>query len=233
MTTADLAYLRLMLANLTKEEICSLETFRPSWPPQLQDEPPHAVIDGICNSLQSLQSLELRLRCIASIQCQLISLNLVKPWQLYRLATAPTWEGCYLLAESTSTAIQLHDYDVTKAWNMCGSALHGCLLISSLQSPCPLRIPAYIVLWPGQPLLAISSLQYGIQCGVVSAVSAALHCGYMELQGLISDDLDWAYHVAVDFIESTLPQPAPGHLTTNGHGEVTAVSVNEPGDFPV
>ncbi|KAK8773419.1 hypothetical protein V5799_012046 [Amblyomma americanum] len=202
MTTADFTALRSLLADLTVEEICSLERVGLTWLPQLRDEPTRNVIDDICDALQALQPLEYRLSCVAYFCSQLIPLKRVKPWHLYRLNPAPTWDVCSTLIESTSTDIRLPGYDATIAWSLCGSKLHGCLLINSLQSPSRGRIPVYVVLWPGQPLFAISSREYSIQCPVVIAVSTALHSRFMKLQGLISDDLDSAYRAAVDLIGS-------------------------------
>ncbi|KAK8781087.1 hypothetical protein V5799_017574 [Amblyomma americanum] len=203
MTTDDMDALRSLLTDLTPEELYSLENDDLTWLPQLRNLPQHTVLGVIFGAVQNVEPLEYRLWCIAFLRCQLMPLKRVKQWQLYRFDKSPTWSDCFQLVERTPTDLHLTGYDATIAWSVCGSALHGCLLIHDLQCPSMGRIPVYVVLWPGQPLLAVHSPECGIQLHVTLAVSAALHCGFMELPGLISEDLDSAYHVAVYLIQSS------------------------------
>ncbi|KAK8781085.1 hypothetical protein V5799_017572 [Amblyomma americanum] len=202
MTTDDMDALRSLLTDLTPEELYSLENDDLTWLPQLRNLPQHTVLGVIFGAVQNVEPLEYRLWCIAFLRCQLMPLKRVKQWQIYRFDKAPTWNVCLQLVERKPTEIQLTGYDAMIAWSVHCSKLHGCLLIHDLQYPSMGRIPVYVVLWPGQPLLAVHSQECGIQLHVTLAVSAALHCGFMELPGLISDDLNSAYRAAVDLIGS-------------------------------
>ncbi|KAK8768854.1 hypothetical protein V5799_014681 [Amblyomma americanum] len=128
-----------------------------------------------------------RVRFIAYVHCWMMSRRPVMPLTHYRIDSTPPLNRCvsrlrdleYLLLGNTRAVL---------AWNEVEGAVHCCFLIHDPVSS-DHRV-VYAFLWPCRPLMSLYASESGIQSSVLTFLRALLHNSPLQLEELLSDDMN-------------------------------------------
>lgn len=210
-----LTTLSSVLSRLTVTELRSLDELGVPWLPPLQKLSPRRAVNKIVGSLQAKGTRRARLECVALLYCWLLPRQQQQqPWYLFSVEEVSKLADFRRLLERSAAALRLRSNDVTLQWTLRGGAVQSCLLIENLEAPASEEMSAaYVVLWPGLPLLAVHAPVRHARRAVLLALSRALRDFPVKRLNVPRQDLGAAFRASLALLglsvdEGTLDVPA-------------------------
>lgn len=213
MTDDVLATLSSVLSRLTLTELRSLDELAMPWLPSLQKLSPRRAVNKIMGSLQAKVSRSARLECIALLYSWLLPRQQPQqPWDMFSVEEVSKLADFRRLLERSVRALRLRSHDVTLQWTLRGGAVQSCLLVQNLEASEEMGA-AYVVLWPGLPLLAVNAPGRHARREVLLALNKALRGFPVKRLNVPRQDIGAAFRASLTLLglsvdEGTLDVPA-------------------------
>ncbi|KAH6948689.1 hypothetical protein HPB50_025862 [Hyalomma asiaticum] len=186
MSHMDLRMMYRMLHQLSASQLLSLNDANQTWLPRLRDSVPVRLADQVRSAVDWHCGLseDERLKNVAWLFAWLGSRSpRYFPWVLYRRNGPQSASGDLTLHERFMSYIDFPGCSLAHSTITTPTALFTCVIITCYQSQAPNRHRIVCLsVWPGQPLLGVSTLGKDMTAAISDALGGVLNGNPQEQQ---------------------------------------------------